>query len=74
MDDKPAIADVRAAAGISQSYASMILNGDRQPSRAVAIRIFRGTGWRHSVLDGLTEDEIAVLEKIETRPSEARAA
>ena len=51
-------------AGISKSYASEIVNG-RKPNRPLAIHIYRTTGWRHPVLDGLTEDVIATLEKIE---------
>lgn len=62
---KPSQSDLIAATGISQSYASMILTGARTPARALAIRIYRVTGWRHSLLDGLTDEQIAVLEQIE---------
>ena len=64
MTDKPTISDLRAAVGISQSYASMILSGDRQPSLPLAIRMFRETGWRHGVLAPLSETEIDVLERV----------
>lgn len=65
METKPTIAELRGAADISQSYASMILNGERQPSRPLAIVFFRKLGWRHPVIDGLGEAEIALLESIE---------
>ncbi len=65
MQSIPTISDLRAATGISQSYASMILNKSRDPSRGLAIRILRETGWRHDVLNGLTDDQIATLETIE---------
>ncbi len=65
MADKPTIADLLAAADISQSYASMILNGDRAPSRPLAIRLFRKTGWKHPVIAALGDAEIDVLEGID---------
>ncbi|HUD92311.1 helix-turn-helix transcriptional regulator [Sphingobium sp.] len=52
-------------AGVSVSYASQILTGERSPSRPLAIHIFRKTGWRHPLLDGLSEEQMAVLESIE---------
>ncbi len=63
--ERPTIDALREATGISQSYASMILSGTRPPSRALAIHILRQTGWRHSLLDGLTDDQIETLETIE---------
>lgn len=65
MQSIPTISDLIAATGISQSYASMIRNGSRDPSRPLAIHIFRKTGWRHKALNGLSEDQIAALETIE---------
>lgn len=68
-------ADLASMAGISLSYASEIVNDKRVPSRALAIHILRRTNWRHSVLDGLTDDQIAMLETIEPwSPSQAAAA
>lgn len=52
-------------AGISKSYASEILSGKRAPSRPLAIHIFRNTGWRHDLIDGLADADIAALERIE---------
>ncbi len=77
--ERPTLPALREATGISQSYASMILNGVREPSRPLAIHILRRTGWRHPLLDGLTDDQIATLEAIEPwkspdpRPTEAAA-
>lgn len=70
----PTIAELREVTGISQSYASMIRNGSRDPSRALAIFIYRKTGWRHSALDGLTDEQIATLETIEPYQPQPSAA
>jgi hypothetical protein len=70
----PAVSDIVAQAGISKSYASEIRAGVRRPSRPLAIHIFRVTGWRHQMLDGLTDEQIATLEAIEPwRPTEKAA-
>lgn len=76
MQDLPSISDLREATGISQSYASMILSGDRTPSRSLAIFIFRKFDWRHPCIADLSEDKIAMLEEIEpwTPPRERRVA
>jgi len=63
--EQPTPNALREAAGISQSYASMILSGNRIPPRPLAIHILRKTGWRHSVLGGLTEQQIDLLEQVE---------
>ena len=70
----PALSDIVAKAGISKSYASEIRSGARRPSRPLAIHIFRKTGWRHDILEGLTDDQLATLETIEPwQPAEQRA-
>lgn len=74
MQSTPTISDLRAATGISQSYASMILKKSRSPSRGLAIRIFRETGWRHEILAELTDEQIATLEQIEPWQPQATAA
>lgn len=62
------------AAGISLSYASQIISGKRQPARSLAIHIFRKTGWRHSLLDGLSNDQLDVLEAVDPwTPAKAAA-
>ena len=65
MTEKPSIATLREAVAISQSYASMILSGSRQPPRPLAIHIFRKTGWRHPMIADLSDEQIDVLETIE---------
>lgn len=63
--DIPAVSDIVAQAGISKSYASEIRSGARRPSRPLAIHILRKTGWRHSLLDGLTDEQLSMLEQVE---------
>lgn len=67
--DKPSPRELREAAGISQSYASMILNEKpdkaRTPPRPLAIHILRCTGWRHPSIADLTDAQIDVLEQVE---------
>ena len=53
------------ATGISRTYAHYILNGERQPARPLAIRIYRATKLRTAPLDGLTDEQIDFLETIE---------
>lgn len=62
---KPTISDLMSAANISRSYACEILGTARKPSRSLAIHILQTTGWRHSVLDDLSDEQIAVLASIE---------
>jgi len=54
-----------SAAGISIPYASQILGDKRTPSRALAIHIYRRTGWKTSNIASLTEQQIDMLEQIE---------
>lgn len=63
--DKPSPKALVEAAGISPSYASMILSGDRTPPRPLAIRIYRETGWKASCLASLSNDDIDVLERVD---------
>lgn len=74
MHSTPTISELRAATGISQSYASMILNGSRPPSRSLAIFIFRKTGWRHDILAGLSDEQITTLEAVDPWQSAQSAA
>jgi hypothetical protein len=57
--------ELSAKAEISPSYANEIVNGRREPSRALAIHIFRKTGWRHPSITDLTEDQMRVLEDVD---------
>lgn len=61
----PSTAALVSAVGISKSYASEIANGKRDPSRGLAIFIFRQTGWKHPILAELSDEQIAMLEQIE---------
>lgn len=61
-----------ATIGLSVPYASQILSGKRIPSRPLAIHIFRKTGWRHELIADLSDDDLAMLERIE--PYQAREA
>jgi transcriptional regulator with XRE-family HTH domain len=75
--NKPRVKDVASVVGISTTYASDILSGKQRPSRAVAIRILRCTGWRHDCLAGLSDTEIDVLERVQPwapRQSNSEAA
>ncbi|MFN3424868.1 MAG: hypothetical protein ACK40C_09215 [Novosphingobium meiothermophilum] len=72
--EKPTTSDLASKAGISLSYASEIISGKRgrKPPRSLAIHILRTTGWKHSVLDGLTDEQIDMLEQIDPwQPKEA---
>lgn len=62
---QPKPKDLRKATGISQSYASMILAGDRTPARPLAIEIYRKLGWKHPSIARLTDQQIDLLETIE---------
>lgn len=80
--DTPSPKHLAEATGISSSYASMILSDSddsakrRTPPRSLAIAIFRSTGWKHSIIGDLTEEQIALLETVEpwTPPKERAAA
>jgi hypothetical protein len=52
------VKDLVMAAGISTSYASQILSGQRRPPLSLAVHIFRTAGWKHPRLAGATDAEI----------------
>lgn len=76
----PRTSELASAADISPSYASEILSGkrDRKPPRSLAIHIYRKTGWKHAILDGLTDEQIDMLEQVEPwsprKPADQQAA
>jgi hypothetical protein len=73
--DKPSPKALVEATGISSSYASMILSGDRTPTRSLAIFIFRSLGWPHPSIADLTEEQMQVFEEVEPWvPAKAKAA
>lgn len=76
MEQAPGTMELAEKAGISKSYASEILSGkrDRAPSRPLAIHILRRTGWRHSVIADLSDEQIAMLEAIEPWAAREQAA
>lgn len=64
----PTISELMAAPlNISKGHACDILNPaqKRSPSLALAIAIYRHTGWKHARLRDLTEADIDVLERVE---------
>jgi len=63
--DTPTAKQLCDATGISPSYAHMILNGDRQPKRGLAIFILRQLGWKHESISDLTDEQIEVFEQVE---------
>lgn len=70
--EAPRPTDLVSAAGISMSYASEIVNDKRDPSRSLAIHIFRKTGWRHKVIADLSEADMEVFERVDPyQPREA---
>jgi len=72
MTNTPTAKTLTDDVGISPSYASMILNGVRPPSRPLAIHIFPKTGWRHELIADLSDEQMAVLETVE--PWQPKAA
>lgn len=55
--------ELSGAAGISVSYASMILSGDRKPPLRMALSIYDKTGLRFGFLAGLKPEEIEPLRR-----------
>jgi transcriptional regulator with XRE-family HTH domain len=64
MNDAPNIPMLRAATGISKSYASEILSGKRQPAPSLAIKIYRETGHKFPPIVDLPDDKIDALERM----------
>ena len=53
--------ELSEAAGISQSYASMILSGDRKPPLGRALAIYDKTGLQFGPLTGKTPEQVEKL-------------
>lgn len=49
--------------GVANGYSYDIANGRRKPSTKLALRIFRETGLKLGKLTGLSDADIAVLER-----------
>lgn len=58
------VATLARNAGISVSYASMILSGQRPPSLTTAISIFRKTGRKFGPIATATDEDIEVMERV----------
>lgn len=61
---KPTIRQLMQSAPVSKGWASAILSGEA-PSRALAVHIYRQTGWKAAGLAELSEEEIEAVEKAE---------
>lgn len=64
MESTPTPAELSAAAGISLSYAHMILNEKRTPSLTTAIHIFRKTGHKFGPIANASDDQIEVMAQV----------
>lgn len=75
MSETPTAKQIVEATGISPSYASMILSGDRSPPRGLAIAIFRKTDWKHHLIAEMDEADMQAFERHEpwTPPAERAA-
>jgi transcriptional regulator with XRE-family HTH domain len=56
--------ELKDRAGISLSYASMLLSGDRQPSATLAARIFRETGLKMGLFATLSDADAKTAARI----------
>lgn len=52
------------ATDISLSYASMLLAEKRQPSATLAARIFKGTGLKLGIFNGLSDADAEVAARV----------
>ena len=55
------------AAGISVPYASQILAGKRQPSREIALNIYKATGRKFGHLASLSDRDVKALARLEAK-------
>lgn len=55
---------LRAAADISESYASLLAGGDRTPSDKLAIRIWRETGIKLGRIKDAADSDIEALARL----------
>lgn len=59
-----ALAEKLRDAGISDSYASLISRGKRDPSAPLAIDVYRKTGLKLPPIADATEEDIDALERL----------
>lgn len=62
---KPTIRELMDAAPISKAWASGILSGAVTPSRALAVHVYRQTGWKAPVIAHLSDEQIDAVEQAE---------
>lgn len=62
---KPTIRELRSVAPLSKGWAAGILSGSVVPSRAMAVHIYRQTGWKPKVLEHLSDAQIDAVEQAE---------
>lgn len=62
--DALALALKLRSADISESYASLIANGKREPSASLAIDIYRKLGLKLGPIADATDDDINALERL----------
>ncbi len=67
MEDEASLNSRIVALGVSRSYASEIVSGNRSPSVPLAIRIFRKIGVKLGPLVNASEDEINALESVNAK-------
>lgn len=67
----PDLAEKLRSIGISESYASQIVNGRRAPSMPLALRINREIGIKLGPLAGVADDDIPVLERVHAQSDAA---
>lgn len=62
--ETPSLAARLVSIGISESYASQLVNRRRRPSLGLALRIHREIGERLGPIADCSPDEIAALERV----------
>lgn len=62
---KPTIRQLMDVAPIGKGWAAGILSGKVTPSRALAVHVYRQTGWKPAVLAHLSDEQIDAVEKAE---------
>lgn len=65
MTKQPATKSFAEAADISIGYASDMLNGKRPMPLALAIHMYRVTGWKHSSIEALSHKQIKAIETVQ---------
>lgn len=65
--NRPALAERLRSIGISESYASQLVNRRRAPSLALALRIHRELGEKMGPISEATPAEIKALERLASK-------